>query len=88
MTHLVIRRIPDFEFFKTVTIGGEVKYPGAYPLLSKDEKILSVIERAGGVTNEAFLQGARLYRADESEKGFILLKLEKNIKRQKTKTTI
>jgi len=41
---------------------GEVKYPGTYSLLSKDERISSVIKRAGGLTNYAFVDGVKMYR--------------------------
>ncbi len=40
-----------------VEIKGEVKYPGFYPLLSKDERLSSVIARAGGLTEAAFAEG-------------------------------
>ncbi|MCP4050699.1 MAG: hypothetical protein GY730_08345 [bacterium] len=38
-------------------ISGEVKYPGTY-VITEGERISSLIERAGGYTKEAFLQGA------------------------------
>lgn len=40
-----------------VEVKGEVKYPGFYPLLSKDERLSSVIARAGGLTEAAFPEG-------------------------------
>ena len=41
---------------------GEVKYPGTYSLLSKNEKISSVIKRAGGLTNYAHMDGVKMFR--------------------------
>ncbi len=45
-----------------VTITGEVLYNGEYSLLSKDETISQLVQRAGGLTALAFPEGARLYR--------------------------
>ena len=59
---IFVRENPDFEDAKNVVLTGEVKYPGTYTLLSKDEKISSVIKRAGGLTNYAYLDGVKMYR--------------------------
>ena len=69
---IFVRENPDFEAAKNIVLSGEVKYPGSYTLLSKDEKISSVIERAGGLTRYAYLDGVTMYRKfetlDEEEK--------------------
>jgi len=70
-----IRNAPGYELQRNITIEGEVQYPGVYPLVDRNEKILSVIERAGGVTPSAFKAGATLKR-EEDEIGYILLDLE------------
>jgi protein involved in polysaccharide export with SLBB domain len=45
-----------------VTVSGEVKYPGVYPI-SKDSTFLSeIIGRAGGITSDASLKGSQLFR--------------------------
>ena len=59
---IFVRENPDFETAKNVVLSGEVKYPGTYTLLSKDEKISSVIKRAGGLTKYAYLDGIKMYR--------------------------
>jgi hypothetical protein len=59
---IFVRENPDFEDVKNVVLTGEVKYPGTYTLLSKDEKISSVIKRAGGLTDYAFLDGVKMFR--------------------------
>lgn len=41
----------------TVLIQGEVRFPGTYPVL-KGERLSSVLQRAGGFTNQAYLRGA------------------------------
>ena len=57
-----VRSNPDFEPAINVKISGEVKYPGTYALLRKNEKISSLIKRAGGLTNYAYKDGVRMYR--------------------------
>ena len=44
-------------------INGEVMYPGDYSIVSKNEKITDVLQRAGGLTNNAYVQGAYMRRA-------------------------
>ena len=60
-----VRENPDFESAKNIVLSGEVKYPGTYALLSKNEKISSIIKRAGGLTDYAYLDGVRMYRRFE-----------------------
>ena len=43
--------------YQSVSIEGEVRFPGSYPI-SKGEKISSVLNRAGGYTDKAYLRGA------------------------------
>ena len=55
--HLFIRSIPDFVEREVVQIKGEVLYPGTYAI-ARGESLSSVIERAGGFTDQAYLRGA------------------------------
>lgn len=57
-----VRKNPTFQLQQNVQISGLVKYAGLYPRLNKYEKLSSYIERAGGVMENANLQGAVLYR--------------------------
>lgn len=57
-----VRATPEFELQKTITIQGEVKFPGTYTLLQKTETIVDVVERAGGITNYAYPEGATISR--------------------------
>ena len=57
-----IRRAPSYVAQKTVTIQGEIKYPGPYSISDKNERITDLIERAGGLTPNASPEGARLKR--------------------------
>lgn len=55
--YLFIRTVPDWRLYQTVSVSGEVKYPGTYTI-RKGETLSSLIERAGGYTDEAYLRGA------------------------------
>ena len=61
---IFVRENPDFEAAKNIVLSGEVKYPGIYTLLSKDEKISSIIKRAGGLTRYAYLDGVTMFRKE------------------------
>jgi len=65
---IFVRENPDFESAKNVVLSGEVKYPGIYTLLSKDEKISSVIKRAGGLTKYAYIDGVTMFRKEVSSR--------------------
>ncbi|MBL1244498.1 MAG: SLBB domain-containing protein [Sulfurimonas sp.] len=54
---VTVYKIPNWGEKKTVMLKGEVRFPGVYTV-SNGEKISSVIERAGGFTKEAFIEGA------------------------------
>jgi protein involved in polysaccharide export with SLBB domain len=58
-----IKRIPYWNDRKIITLKGEVKFPGTY-IIHSGEKLSSVIKRAGGYTNEAFLYGAVFTREE------------------------
>ena len=52
-----IYKIPNWGEKRVITLQGEVRFPGTYTV-SAGEHLSSVIERAGGYTEEAFLEGA------------------------------
>ncbi len=60
-----VREIPDWRMQKNVTITGEVEYPGTYSLLAREERLSSVIERAGGFKPTAYPKAARFTRAKD-----------------------
>ena len=55
--HLFIREDVSWMRKKNITLSGEVKYPGAY-VADYEEKLSSIIERAGGFSDKAYLPGA------------------------------
>lgn len=76
---IFVRRAPEFELQQNIELGGEVVYPGKYTLTDKQEKILSVLQRAGGLTDAAYPRGATLIRMEDSL-GRVILDLDKAIK--------
>ena len=58
---LVVRQISDWSETIRVTLSGEVQFPGIY-VAHKRERLSSVIERAGGFTNSAYLKAAQFTR--------------------------
>jgi len=58
---LIFRQV-DFELQRTVTISGEVRYPGTYALQAKDDRLSALIARAGGLTPRAYPEGIRFSR--------------------------
>ena len=57
-----IRKSPGYEEAQSLMVEGEVVFPGTYILSSKSDRISDLIERAGGLTSEAYLEGAQLMR--------------------------
>ena len=57
-----IRPDPYFSDQKQVTISGEVLYPGQYTILTSDEKITDIIERAGGLRPNAYPDASQYTR--------------------------
>ena len=47
---------------KLVTVEGEVKFPGPYPIQEGKDRLRDILDRAGGVTGEASLEQASVVR--------------------------
>lgn len=54
--YLIVRAVPEWQLYRKVSISGEVRYPGAYTI-NKGERLSSLIERAGGFIDKAYLRG-------------------------------
>jgi len=59
----LILRQPNFDFQRTVTISGEVRFPGTYSLRTKNDRLSSLFSRGGGLTPQAYPEGIRFYRS-------------------------
>lgn len=64
---VAVRINPDYEEVRTVVITGEVEYPGVYSLKSKDETIVDLILRAGGIKSTGDDNAINMYRMMEIE---------------------
>jgi len=57
-----VRYLKGFTAQKNVSIQGEVAYPGDYSIVDKDERISDLINKAGGFSPYAYLEGATILR--------------------------
>lgn len=62
-----VRRSPAYRAQERVTLDGEVVFAGGYTLVRKNERLSDLINRAGGLTSDAYAHGARLIRQMSDE---------------------
>ena len=62
-----VRRSPAFSTARNITVRGEVNYEGAFTLENKTMRLSDAIKMAGGITDAAYLRGARLVRVMNEE---------------------
>lgn len=77
-----VREIPDWELQRNVTITGEVMYPGTYSLQQKEERLSSVLKRAGGLKPTAYPRAATFTRR-KGNAGRLAVDIESVAKRKK-----
>jgi protein involved in polysaccharide export with SLBB domain len=65
--YVFVRQIPEWYTDKTVSLYGEVRFPGVYSF-SKGETLSSLLGRAGGYTERAYLKGALFTRESARRK--------------------
>jgi protein involved in polysaccharide export with SLBB domain len=64
-----VRRSPGFQTPRMITVSGEVMFKGEFALAYKNQRLSDAIRAAGGVTDQAYVRGARLFRQmDEAER--------------------
>ena len=64
-----VRRLTYYKPQTAVTMSGEVVSPGTYSIDKSQVRLSDVLQRAGGVTEEAYIRGAKLTRVlTEEEK--------------------
>jgi protein involved in polysaccharide export with SLBB domain len=76
-----VRRIPNFEFQKTVELKGEFQYPGIYVIQDRGFTVNDVVKMAGGLTPYAFPDGAKFDRPNLPG-GFLVFDLKKAMQRR------
>jgi protein involved in polysaccharide export with SLBB domain len=59
---IFIRKSPNYIKQTFVDIQGEILFPAKYGIQSKTEKISDIVKRSGGLTPQAYLEGATLVR--------------------------
>ena len=64
---IYVRRSPGYSKQQNVKVEGEVLFSGTYTLEKKSQRLSDIIRQAGGVTNMAYVQGARLERTITQE---------------------
>jgi polysaccharide biosynthesis/export protein len=62
MDAVFIRRNPDLEPQQFVSVEGLVQFPGKYALISREEHLSDLIQRAGGLEADAYPEGIQLLR--------------------------
>jgi protein involved in polysaccharide export with SLBB domain len=62
-----VRKNPTFQLQQNVELAGLVKYPGNYSKINPNERLSSFIKRAGGLKDNANIDGAILYRNKTDE---------------------
>ena len=81
-----VRRSPGYVMPKNITVTGEVNYEGAFTLEKKNLRLTDAINMAGGVTQDAYVKGARLIRRMNDEervrKQAVLESLRNNLDRK------
>jgi protein involved in polysaccharide export with SLBB domain len=60
--NVLVMRQPNWELQRTAAIAGEVRFPGRYTLKTKTERITDLLERAGGLTKDAYANGVIFLR--------------------------
>lgn len=62
-----VRQSPGYQIQQNVLVEGEVMFGGEYTLAKKGERLSGLIARAGGLTPDAYPEGARLMRRSTPE---------------------
>ena len=66
---VIVRRSPGFMPQRNIMVEGEVLFAGCYTLDKKNLRLTDAIKMAGGVTDQAYVRGARIERPlNEDEK--------------------
>ena len=67
--HITVRKNPDFHETSTITVTGEIANPGNFTVISRNERISDMLQRAGNLTPWAHQEGAILIRKTEFFEG-------------------
>ncbi len=59
---VIVRKSPIYEVQRSVVITGEVNFDGSYIIANENYRLSDLIKACGGMTNMAYVKGARLTR--------------------------
>ena len=81
---ITIRRKAGYTLPESVSISGQVQYPGPYVLSNRNERVSDLLKRAGGLTPEAYPEGAFIKRYKTEQEKLkseeVAKKLKKTVK--------
>ena len=80
---IFVYKNPEYQKQENVFVVGEVKFPGVFSKLNKGETVSSLIDRAGGFTDDAYIEGCRLVRRMNEEERLRSQRTYDKIKRDK-----
>lgn len=86
---ITVRKKAGYVLPESVTISGQVQYPGPYALSSRNERVSDLLKRAGGYTPDANPAGAyikRFFTEEERKKKEAAKEIQKNISEKDTST--
>jgi polysaccharide biosynthesis/export protein len=80
---LSIKEVPEWNAQESVTVSGEVRFPGTYAL-RRGETLRSVISRAGGLTDYAFPEGSvftreELKRREQEQMDLLATRMQRDL---------
>ena len=62
---VIVRRYPEFQYQKNINITGQIKFPGNYALGSNNETLSDILNSAGGLTDQSFIEGVKIIRNEK-----------------------
>lgn len=80
-----VRKSPGYSEQQNVEVVGNVMFAGTYTLSTKNERLSDIIKKAGGLTDLAYVKGARLERRITPDERLRMNTLLKMAERQNSK---
>ncbi len=78
-----VRRSPGFLTQRNISVIGEVVFEGDQTLVNKNQRLTDAIKAAGGVTDEAYVKGARVERKlnddERARRSFLLKQIQSQV---------
>ena len=78
---ITIRRKAGYTLPESVSINGQVQYSGFYALRNRNERVSDLLKRAGGLTPEAYPEGAFIKRYKTAQERLRAIEVAKNLKK-------